>query len=67
MVRIGGERPLVPGFGTAVASELAAGIAEERGHIGVVVVAERAQRRDAADVVAVIVDERVCDSGFKAS
>src|ERR1700733_2156271 len=59
VVRIGGERLVVPIFGVVVAAELAAGIADQGGDVGVVVIAHGAQRRDAADIVALVVDQRV--------
>src|ERR1700688_3065772 len=59
VVRIGGERLVVPIFGVVVAAELAAGVADQRGDIDVVVVAHGAQRGDAADIVALVVDQRV--------
>src|SRR5271156_5746326 len=40
VVRIGGERSLVPEFGVVVATKLATGIADEIGHIGIFVVVE---------------------------
>src|SRR3984885_6619983 len=59
VVRIGGERLVVPIFGVVVAAELAAGVADQRGDIDIVVIAHGAQRRDAADIVALVVDQRV--------
>ena len=59
MLGIGDERFVVPIFGVVVAAELAAGIAEQRRHIGVVVVAHGAQRGDAALVVVLVVDQRI--------
>src|SRR5206468_1129614 len=57
--RIGGERPLVPDLGVLVAAELAAGVADQVGDIGVVVVAERLQLVDGGDVFVTLVDHRV--------
>ena len=59
MVGIGGKCALVPEFGVVVAAELAAGVTEQRRYVGVVVVAERAQRGDAGNVVVLVVDQRV--------
>ena len=59
MVGIHGERFVVPVFGIVVAAELAAGIADERGDIGMVILAERAQRRDPVNVIGLVVNERV--------
>src|SRR5262249_20648793 len=59
VVRIGGQRLLVPVFGVVVAAELAAGVADEGGDIDIVVIAHGAQRRDAAFVVALVVDQRI--------
>src|SRR5579864_9441937 len=59
VVRIGGERLVVPIFGVVVAAELAAGVADQRGDIDVVIIAHGAQRRDAAYIVALVVDQRV--------
>src|SRR5208282_6401428 len=59
MVRIGGERALVPGLGVVIAAELAAGVADQGGDVGVVVVAERPQGGDACDIIALVVNQRV--------
>ena len=59
MVGIGGERVLVPVFGVVVAAELAAGVADERGDVGMFVMADRVQRRDAAFVIAAVIDQGV--------
>ena len=56
---IGGERPLVPDLGVVVAAELAAGIADQVGDVGVVVMAERFQLVDAGGVVVALVDHRM--------
>jgi hypothetical protein len=53
------RRALVPDLGVVVAAEFAAGIADQRRHVGVVVIAQRAQRGDAADIVRVAVDQCV--------
>src|SRR3954471_19332298 len=57
--RIGGECALVPDLGILVAAELAAGIADQVGDIGVVVTAERLQLVDRGGVVVALVDHRV--------
>src|SRR5580693_1645672 len=59
VVRIGGERLVVPIFGVVVAAELAAGVAEERRDIDIVVIAHGAQHRDAAVIVSLVVDQRI--------
>src|SRR5580693_2954716 len=59
VVGIGGERLVVPIFGVIVAAELAAGVADQGGDIDVVVIAHGAQHRDAADIVALVVDQRI--------
>src|SRR5580692_8118923 len=59
VVRIGGERLVVPIFGVVVAAELTAGVADQGGDIDIVVIAHGAQHRDAADIVAVVVDQRI--------
>ena len=45
VIGIGGERAFVPDLGFVVASELAARIADQVRHVGIVVMVERAQRR----------------------
>src|SRR5580692_9671227 len=59
MVGIGGQRLVVPVFGVVIAAELAAGVADQRRHVGVVVVAHRAQRGDAAGIIALVVNQRI--------
>src|SRR6202035_831015 len=59
VVRIGGERLVVPIFGVVVAAEFSAGVADQGGDIDIVVIAHGAQRGDAAGIVAVVVDQRV--------
>jgi hypothetical protein len=59
VVGIGGKRPLVPDFGIVIAAELAAGITKQRRDIRMIVVAQRLERRDAGDVVALVVDQSV--------
>src|ERR1700730_9721793 len=59
VVGIGGERLVVPIFGVVVAAELAAGVADQGGDIDVVVIAHGAQHRDAAGIVALVVDQRI--------
>ena len=59
MVGIGGKRPFVPSLGIVVAAELAAGIADQRRDVGIVVVAERPKRGDAGEIIALVINERV--------
>src|ERR1700756_1477948 len=59
MVGIGSKSALVPDLGVVITAELAAGIAEERRHVRVVVIAERMQRGDAAFVIALVVDQLI--------
>src|SRR5271156_4750539 len=59
VVGIGGERSLVPEFGVVVAAELAASIANEIGHVGIVVLVERAQSGDPAFVIEFVVNKGV--------
>src|SRR5271155_3472320 len=59
VIGVGGERLVVPVFGVVVTAKFSAGVADYRRHIRVVVIAHRAQRGDAALVVALVVDERV--------
>ena len=59
MVGIRRQRPLVPELSVIVAAELTAGIADQRRHVGVVVIAQRQQRGDTRFIVALVVDQRV--------
>src|SRR4051812_38588654 len=59
MGRIRGERLFVPDLGVVVAAELAAGIADQVGDVGVVVMTERFQLVDRAGVFVALVDHRV--------
>src|SRR5690348_12926472 len=59
VLRIGDERLVVPVFGVVIAAKLAAGIAEQGRHVGIVVMLQSAQRRDAGLVIVLVVDQRV--------
>src|SRR5499427_10886815 len=56
---ISGERLVVPIFGVVITAELAARIAEQRRHVGIVVMLQGAQRGDAALIIVFVVDQRV--------
>src|SRR5262245_62317046 len=57
MVRVGGERLLVPELRVLVAAELAAGVTDEIGDLGIVVVVQRPHGGDAGLVLAFL-DQR---------
>ena len=50
VVRIGGQRLLVPDFGVDIIAELAAGEADQVGDIGMIVMTECLQRLNAAGI-----------------
>src|SRR6476620_7051003 len=59
MVRIGFQRALVPDLREFVVAELAIGIADQIGHVRVIVLAERLQLLDGVSIVVAIVDRRI--------
>ena len=59
VVRVGFERTLVPDLREPVVTELAVGIADQVGDIGVVVMAERLELIDRRRVIVAVIDRRI--------
>src|SRR5689334_22577943 len=59
VLRIGGERLVVPVFGVVITAELAVGIAEQGRHVGIVVVLQGAQGGDAGLIVVLVINQGV--------
>src|SRR6476619_5371749 len=59
MIRIGFQGALVPDLRKLVVTELAIGIADQIGHIRVIVVAERLQLLDRRGIIIAVVDRRM--------
>ena len=59
MVRVGFQRALVPDLREPVVAELAIGVADQVGDVGVVVVAERLELLDRGGIIVAVVDRRI--------
>src|SRR5882757_2896189 len=59
MVRIGFQRALVPDLREFVVAEFTIGIADQIGHVRVIVLAERLQLLDGVSIIVAIVDRRI--------
>src|SRR5260370_20256397 len=59
MVRIGLERALVPDLREPVVAELAIGITDQIGDVGVIVMAERLELFDGRTIVVAVIDRRI--------
>jgi hypothetical protein len=59
MIGVSGERAFVPKLGVVVTAELAASVADQVGHIRIVVEAESARCRNPSDIIALAIDQRV--------
>src|SRR5262249_48363659 len=59
VIRIGGERLLVPDLGVFGAAELARGEADQIGDVRMLVMAKRLQRNDAASIILRVIDQRI--------
>src|SRR5271169_5264830 len=59
MVRIGLQRALVPDLAEPVVAELAIGIADQIGDVGVIVMAERLELFDRGTIVVAVIDRRI--------
>src|SRR6185437_16949320 len=59
VVRVVLERALVPDLGELIVAELAIGIADQVGDVGVVVMAERLELIDGGRVIVAVIDRRV--------
>ena len=59
MVRVGFQRALVPDLREPVVAELAIGIADQIGDVGMVVMAERLELPDGRGIIVAVVDRRI--------
>src|ERR1700687_2460502 len=68
MVRIGFQRALVPDLRERVVAEFTVGIADQIGHVRVIIVAERLELLDRGGIIVAIVDRRIgCAIAFRKS
>src|SRR6478735_8737179 len=59
VVRVGLERALIPGLRQLVIAELAVGVADQIGHVRMIVVTERLQLPDRVGIFVAVVDRRI--------
>src|SRR6476660_5782757 len=59
VVRVGLERTLIPGLRQLVVAELAVGVADQIGHVRMVVITERLQLIDGVGIFVAVIDRRI--------